>query len=200
MQSRVDARGLSCPQPVIRTRAAMAEAGNDAIVTIVDNDVAATNVSRMAEKAGWTANLDRKADGIYVELAKDGQSIQPIETNASAPAGPGGPAVLLVKSDRMGTGDDELGHVLIRSFFHTLLELDEPPATIIFLNSGVKLAVKESPVLEDVKALESRGVEILACGTCLNYFDLGEKLGAGIVSNMYSIAETLMAAGKIISP
>ena len=82
----------------------------------------------------------------------------------------------------------------------TLLELDELPATIVFLNSGVKLAVKESPVLEDVQTLESRGVEILVCGTCLNHFELIEQLGAGIVSNMYSITEALMAAGKVISP
>ncbi len=112
----------------------------------------------------------------------------------------GGPTVLLVKSNQMGAGDDELGQILIRGLFHTLLELEEPPATIIFLNSGVKLVTKDSPALEDIEDLERGGVEILACGTCLNFFGLTEQLGAGVISNMYTIVETLMAAGRIISP
>ena len=200
MELIVDARGLSCPQPVIRTRAVMAENSNERIVTIVDNDVAAQNVTRMAEKAGWNVSLSQREDGIYLELTRAEQVGAPAEVVAAAPASLAGPTVLLVKSEQMGIGDDELGGVLMRGFFHTLLELDEPPATIIFLNSGVRLVVEGSPVLEDVQALESHGIEVLACGTCLNHYNLTDRLGAGVVSNMYSIVETLMAAGKVIAP
>ena len=192
----VDARGLSCPQPVIKAKAAMT-AGGDEVMAIVDNEIAANNVTRMAEKAGWSVNLEHHEDGIYLSLIHTADVAEaPTETPMSA----GGPTVLLVKSKQMGAGDDELGQILIRGFFHTLLELEEPPATIIFLNSGVELVTEGSPVLEDIDDLEREGVEILACGTCLNFFELTEQLSAGIISNMYTIVETLMAAGRVISP
>jgi len=195
----VDARGLSCPQPVIKTKAAMA-AGSDEVTTIVDNDIAANNVSRMAEKAGWSVNLENREAEIYLRLTRVTDTATAARSPAETPIPVGGPTVLLVKSNQMGAGDDELGQILIRGFFHTLLELEEPPASIIFLNSGVKLVTKDSPALEDIEGLERGGVEILVCGTCLNFFGLTEQLGAGVVSNMYTIVETLMAAGRIISP
>ena len=195
----VDARGLSCPQPVIKTRAAMAE-GGDEVTTIVDNAIAANNVSRMAEKAGWSVNLENREAEISLRLTHVTDVATMAESPAETPMSAGGPTVLLVKSNQMSAGDDELGQILIRGLFHTLLELEEPPATIIFLNSGVKLVTKDSPALEDIEDLERGGVEILACGTCLNFFGLTEQLGAGTISNMYTIVETLMAAGRIVSP
>ena len=199
MARTIDVRGVACPGPVIEPRAAMAETHSE-IVTIVDDEVAAHNVTRMAEKAGWRVRREMKTDGIYLHLAAEAVTPASEDAPAQAGAAPAGPTVLFVKSDRMGLGDDELGQVLIRGFFHALLELDEPPATIIFLNSGVKLAIDDSPVLDDLKELECRGVEILACGTCLNFFGLAERLRVGTISNMYTIVETLMAAGRVISP
>jgi selenium metabolism protein YedF len=99
----------------------------------------------------------------------------------------------------MGRGDDELGRILARGFFHALGEVTPRPDTIIFFNSGVKLVVQGSPVLEDLQALCGQGIEILACGTCLGHFDLKDKLVVGEVSNMYSIAEALLSAGKVVS-
>jgi selenium metabolism protein YedF len=193
----VDARGLACPQPVVRTRAAL-EAGEAEVVTIVDNETAARNVARMATKAGWSADVRQDTDGIYVQLTRDTIEARP----ATEPAtdSPAWPPVLLIKSDRVGSGDDELGGILMRAFLHTIAELDEPPAAVIFLNSGVKLTVEGSPVLEDLCALEEAGVELLACGTCLNFFGITAQLRVGTVSNMYTIVETLMAARKIITP
>jgi selenium metabolism protein YedF len=99
----------------------------------------------------------------------------------------------------MGRGDAELGHILIRGFFHTLGEVEPLPDTIIFFNSGVKLVVEDSPVLEDLQNLCGRGIEILACGTCLGHYDLKDKIAVGEVSNMYTIAETMLGAGKVIN-
>jgi intracellular sulfur oxidation DsrE/DsrF family protein len=70
---------------------------------------------------------------------------------------------------------------------------------IVFFNAGVKLVAADSPVLEDLQALAGRGVQILACGTCLGYFELKEKVAVGEVSNMYTIAETMLGAGKVVS-
>jgi len=196
MSTIVDARGLPCPQPVILTRKALQE--SDAVTMIVDNDTARQNVTRMAEKGGATVQVEEKDGTIHLHIS-GGQVPQKEEVVCeTAPAG--GPLVLTVPSEFMGRGEhDELGHVLMRGFFHTLGEVQPLPQTIIFLNSGVKLVVEGSPVLEDLQALRGRGVEILACGTCLAHYRLKEQIAAGEVSNMYTIAETMLGAGKVVS-
>ncbi|MBN1140030.1 MAG: sulfurtransferase-like selenium metabolism protein YedF [Anaerolineae bacterium] len=199
MSKIVDARGLPCPQPVILTRNAMRD--NDAVITIVDNETAQQNVTRMAEKAGATVQVEQKEDGIYLHIhGHTGGEQTPQEEEVVCEADPaGGPLVLVIPSEFMGRGDDELGQLLIRGFFHTLGEVMPLPDTIIFFNSGVRLVVQGSPVLEDVKALSEQGVEILACGTCLGHYGLKEQVAIGEVSNMYTIAETMLRAGKVVS-
>ena len=197
MVQTVDARGLPCPQPVILTRNALQE--SNAVTTIVDNETAQHNVTRMAEKAGGTVQVEERDDGIYLHITKEEV---PLEEAVLQPVGApaGGPLVLVVPSEFMGRGEHvELGQVLIRGFFHTLGEVEPLPDTLIFFNSGVKLVVEGSPVLEDLQGLNERGVEILACGTCLGYYDLKEKIAVGEVSNMYTIAETMLRAGKVVS-
>jgi selenium metabolism protein YedF len=197
METIVDARGLACPQPVIQTRKAMQHA--DQILTLVDSETSVTNVSRMAEKAGWQVNVVPEGGEFRIELNKGAESAQP----APLPVGKAelvqGPLVLVVASDMMGRGDAELGRILIHGFFHTLGEVEPLPQTVIFLNTGVKLACKGSQVLGDLCALEAEGAEILACGTCLNYFNLTDKLAVGRVSNMYDIAEMMLGAGKVVN-
>jgi len=195
MSKIIDARGLACPQPVILTRNALQE--NLSVTTIVDNETALENVRRMAEKAGATVQAEHKEDGIYLYIS-GGQA--PEEEEVVCETGPaGGPLVLVVPSQFMGRGDDELGHVLIRGFFHTLGEVAPSPDTLIFFNSGVKLVVEGSPVLEDLQSLSERSVEILACGTCLGHYELKEQVAVGEVSNMYSIAEAILSAGRTVN-
>jgi len=211
MPKVIDARGLPCPQPVLRTKKAMEE--SDDIVTIVSSPDQAENVSRLAEKAGWAASVDGKEEGIYVRVTGR-PSPPPPGPEAASPTRPrptveekegqGGrgearPLVLLIPSEIMGRGEQELGTVLVRAFFHTLPEMDTHPDTVIFLNSGVKLAVEGSPLLEDLQALAGGGSEILVCGTCLGYFDLKDRVAVGTVSNMYAIAEALLDAGRVVS-
>ena len=111
-----------------------------------------------------------------------------------------GNLVVAIASDRMGSGNDELGKVLIKSFIFAVTQLDELPKTMLFYNGGATLTTEGSDSLEDLKSLEAMGVEIMTCGTCLDYYGLKEKLAVGSVTNMYSIVETLAGASKIIKP
>ena len=198
MSTMVDARGLPCPQPVIRTRKAM-EAG-DAVTTLVTNETSMHNVQRMAEKAGWQVQVNQEGGEYRLELARGSAVPAPRSEAAVGKAEVlAGPLVLVVSSDSMGRGQEELGGILIRGFFHALGEVSPQPQTIIFFNTGVRLACEGSPVLEDLCALEAEGAELLVCGTCLNYLELRGALAAGQVSNMYDIAEKMLGAGKLVN-
>jgi selenium metabolism protein YedF len=193
----VDCRGLACPQPVIQSKKAMAE--SEQVTTIVDNETAVENVSRMAEKEGYAVRVDKKEDGIYLSLRKERATAETMSAVRTTEQAGQAPTVVLIASDGIGRGDEELGGILIRSFLHTLNEVEPLPATIVFLNAGVKLTVEASPVLEDLAVLAQKGVQILACGTCLGHFGLKDKIAAGEVSNMYTIAETLLRAGNVVA-
>jgi selenium metabolism protein YedF len=203
MTTTVDACGLACPQPVILARKAME--GGGAVVVVVDNEAARANVSRMASKAGWEVNVVPQGDKVRIELSPpagaEGTGVAQAAPAPAARAGDAasGPLVLVVGADVMGRGQAELGNILVRGFFHTLGEVAPLPQTIIFFNTGVKLACEGSPVLEDLCALEAEGVEMLVCGTCLGYFELADRLAAGQVSNMYDIAETMLGAGRAVN-
>lgn len=206
MNKLVDARGLACPQPVLQTRRALQEGytlqGGEALTVIVDNDTAQANVTRMAERSGYTVQAERQEDGIYLHISGRDAALpeagaKGLTVGKAVPAA--GPLVLLVASEHMGQGEHaELGTILVRAFFHTLGEVEPLPETIVFLNSGVKLVVGGSPVVEDLNALCGQGIEVLACGTCLDYYGLKDRLAVGQVSNMYTIAETLLGAGKVV--
>ncbi len=200
MSRVIDARGLSCPQPVINAKRALEDA--DSIVVIVDNRTAVENVSRMAASQGCAVDVEDKGEGIYLSIRKSsgGQPIAqmtPVECGAGNPAGP---TVMAFASDTMGGGNDELGGVLIRSLLHTVGEADDKPDVMVFYNTGVKLAVAGSPVLDDLRLIASKGARILVCGTCLKFFNLTESLAVGNVSNMYEIKELLFSAGRLVRP
>jgi selenium metabolism protein YedF len=110
-----------------------------------------------------------------------------------------GAIVLAVSSDTMGRGDDDLGGLLLRNHLHVLCEVTPRPDVIVFLNSGVRLAVEGSPALDDLRTLAGLGVRMLLCGTCLTHFELKEQVAVGEVSNMYAISETMLRAAKVIN-
>jgi selenium metabolism protein YedF len=200
MTNIVDARGLACPQPVILTKKALAEAGQEPVTAIVDSSTAEANVSRMAHKAGWRVAVEAQDDGTYLHLSHAGATPETLPVGQAEALPSTGPLVVYISADRMGRGVDELGGILIRAFLHTLNEVAPLPDTLVFVNTGVKLVTESSPVLEDLKALAAQGVDILACGTCLNYLELTDQVAVGTVSNMYDIAETLLGAGKVVAP
>ncbi len=191
MTKEIDARGLACPQPVIMTKKAIEEGVN--CVVIVDNEAARDNVCRMVKSQGCEPDVEEREDSFFIRITQGGGRKK--EENAAPSIGP---SVVVLPCDRMGHGDDELGDVLMRGFFHTLGEISPKPDVLIFFNSGVNLTAEGSEVLEDLQALEDSGIRILVCGTCLDFFGLKEKLQVGIISNMYDIAETMLSAGKVI--
>ncbi len=191
MSMIIDARGLSCPQPVVLTRKALEKA--DELTVIVDNATAEQNVSRLAENHGLAVSVEEKGDGIYLRLTR------PADQSLGGKALLFEPTVLLIASSTLGRGDDELGGVLMRTFIHTVSESEIKPHKIIFMNSGVKLVTPGADVIDDLRALEKESVEILACGTCLGHFGLKDAVEVGRISNMYEITMVLMKSTKVIS-
>jgi selenium metabolism protein YedF len=192
MSMIIDARGLACPQPVVLTKKALEKV--DDVTVIVDNAAAEQNVSRLAENHGLAVAVEEKGDGIYLRLTRPADESMGGKVPLLFE-----PTVLLISSATIGHGDDQLGNVLMRSFMHTLSESDIKPHKIIFMNSGVKLVVRGSELVDDLRTLEKEGVEILACGTCLGHYGLKDAIEAGRVSNMYEITLALMKATKVVS-
>ena len=186
MNRQIDARGLPCPRPVINTRKALREIDEGTITVLVDRLDASEDVQRCARSLGCDVSVVEE-DGVYsVDIVK--------QPGAEWSVG----QVILVGTDRLGTGDDALGRRLMRSFLSTVSDGGFRPARIVFLNDGVKLATEGSQVLDILEALERDGVEILSCGTCLEHYGLVEQLRVGLVTNMYDIVDSLLSEDKVI--
>jgi len=192
---KVNAIGDTCPIPVIKTKKAITEAaGQGTIEVLVDNEIAVQNVTKMAESEGGKVTSEKVAEKEYkitIELSGEAKaSAEEAEENL----------VVVISSDRMGSSNDALGKVLIKGFIFAVTQLERLPKTMLFYNGGATLTAEGSDSLEDLKHLEEQGVEILTCGTCLNYYNLSDKLQVGSVTNMYSIVEKMAGADKIITP
>lgn len=205
MSETINAKGLACPQPVILAKKALER--NDSVLVLVDNRAAVENVTRLGESSGCAVEVKEDSSGVFsIRLEKRSGARVPEDFTAACSAEEAsgakvaGPTVFVIASNAMGQGDDDLGMLLMKAFVHTTTELDRRPDVMIFYNTGVKLAAKDSDVVDDLKALEAKDVRILVCGTCANYFKLGDSLGAGVISNMYDIASILGGAGRIVRP
>lgn len=199
----VNATGLSCPQPVILAKQAIET--NELVKVIVDNDTALENIKHLGSKLGCNVATETKNDGTYeiilIHKEVTPLTIQDIPATCDLSASTsGGPFVIVCAEDKMGRGNDELGSVLIRAFLHTICLQKEKPDVMIFYNTGVKLTLQGSETLDDLKELAAAGVEIIVCGTCLNYFEVKDKMDVGVVSNMYDIAGTMSKAGRLLAP
>ena len=194
----VNAMGDNCPIPVIKTKKAIAAlTGPETIEVLVDNEIAVQNVTKMASGSGGKVTSEKLGDAefkVTIEMegapAADAVCVPDARDNT----------VVVVSSDRMGSGNDELGKVLIKGFIFAVTQLDTLPKTMLFYNGGATLTTEDSDSLEDLKSLEAQGVNIMTCGTCLDYYGIKEKLAVGSVTNMYVIAETMAGADKIIRP
>jgi selenium metabolism protein YedF len=196
MKKEIDARSKACPEPVVLTKKALET--HDEVVVLVNDKVAEENVSRLAQGMGCSVSIERTGDEASLRIIRPSASAGESVGACTGFYGLSGPVVVVIASDCMGSGNDELGRVLMKSFLHTLAEGTLKPEVMIFLNTGVKLAAQGSEVLDDLKALADAGVRVLACGTCLGFFKLKDKLGVGRISNMYDISETMLKAGKVI--
>ncbi len=197
----VDARGKACPQPVIMTKNE-ADAGEQEITVIVDNETARENVLKFGNKLQFNTRAEEKEDGIYIYLDKavsgSCEIIRDDFTDKRGSTVKLDKKGFVIGSDKLGKGSDELGKILMKSFLYTLSETKPYPSFLIFLNSGVKLTTDGSASLDDLKKLEEGGVKIVSCGTCLDFFEIKDKLEVGKVSNMYDIVETIAESDNAV--
>lgn len=195
----IDCRGLNCPEPVLRTKRALEEEPDAAINVIVDNETARENVQRFARSKGRNTEWLEKENAFHIAIGVGvvGETALKVGNLESAPSKEG--PVLLISTDQLGQGSSELGLLLMRNFIYTLTKRDDLPRAIVFMNSGVRLSIAGSAVIEELEELSSKGVTILVCGTCLDYYELKSEHKAGLVSNMYDIADLLLAAEKVVT-
>ncbi|MFZ2287530.1 MAG: sulfurtransferase-like selenium metabolism protein YedF [Bacteroidales bacterium] len=202
----VDTRGLICPAPLIKTRQGLNEAAPDETVQIIiDNGTSLGNVRRYLtdNKLSFTVREEGEIAIVTVTrvekkvISANEAEYCSVETPESAGRRN---TVVAITSERMGTGDDELGTKLMISFFRTLVMLEPAPSSVVFYNAGVKMALDESPVLEHIKELTEKGTGIYICTTCINHFGIKDHLHVGSFSDMYQIMNILKDADHIIRP
>ena len=199
----VNALGEQCPIPVVKASRALREmALPDTLEVLVDNETAVENLKRLASGNRLPVEVERRGEKEFAVRMQVSAPVgnAPIEEPELAACAAGGSLVVAVDTDVMGRGSEALGRTLMKGFLFAVSQLPQPPETMLFYNGGAKLTTEGSASLEDLQKLADAGVEILTCGTCLNYYGLTDKLAVGSVTNMYAIVEKLAGAGKVIKP
>ena len=204
MEKIIDCRGLACPLPVVNAKKAAEELiAGDVLTVLVDNEIAVQNLTRFAEHKGFGVSAEKKADREYaVVMRLSGASAADTrEEEVACVMDSRRKGMLVVLSgNTMGTGDAKLGTSLMKAFVFALTKQDQLPDTILCYNTGAYLTCEGADTLEDLKLMESEGVTVLTCGTCLDFYGLKEKLAVGGVTNMYDIVERMENAAQIIKP
>ena len=189
----IDCRNWLCPKPVIEVRKVMLAAPDVALCALVEDQVARQNLLRLASSLGWSVQ-ERAVDGVAA------LEFSPAASTTAVPASVGGTTVVLVAAATMGSGNDELGRILLRNFLLTLPELEIPPAAIYFINDGVKLVVQDADTVEILQKLADLGIDLAVCGLCLDFFRLREKVAVGRITNMLDIVQGMTNAGSVLRP
>ena len=204
MEKIIDCKGMACPLPVVNAKKAAEELGSgDVLTVLVDNEIAVQNLNRFAEHKGFGVSAEKKGEKEYaVTMSISGglvEAVQEEEVACAMDTRRRGMLVVL-SANVMGSGDPKLGTSLMKAFVFALTKQDQLPNTILCYNTGAYLTCEGADTLEDLKLLESEGVTILTCGTCLDFYGLKEMLAVGSVTNMYDIVERMESAAQIIKP
>ena len=204
MEKIIDCKGMACPLPVVNAKKAAEELDTgDLLTVLVDNEIAVQNLTRLAEHKGFTVSAQKKSEKEYavtMQIAGAGPYEESSEEITCAVDTRRKGMLVVLSANVMGTGDPKLGTNLMKAFVFALTKQDQLPDTILCYNSGAYLTCEGADTLEDLKLLESEGVTILTCGTCLDFYGLKEKLAVGGVTNMYDIVERMESAAQIIKP
>lgn len=193
MNKKLNCMGMACPLPVVEAKKAIDEMEDGLLEIEVDNETCVQNLRRLAAKYDFTVASESISDKeflVKMEVKKEHALKGKQEDSCT----------VVFSSDKMGEGDEELGKNLMKSFVFALSNVDPLPTAMVFYNRGAFLTSEDSPVLADLKNLEKAGVKIMTCGLCADYYKIKEKLGVGVISNMYEIVETQMESQKIIKP
>ena len=188
----IDCRNWLCPKPVIEVRKILLASPDSSLCALVEDTVARQNLQRLAATLGW--KVEESSSGGSAALEFTPATAAAADTTGSATT------VVLVAAATMGSGNDELGRILLRNFLLTLAELEIPPATIYFINNGVKLTVQDADTVEILQKLADLGIDLAACGLCLDFFKLREKVAVGRITNMLDIVQGMANAGSVLRP
>ena len=208
MERIIDCKGLNCPLPVVNAKKAAEEMkAGDVLTVLVDNEIAVQNLQRFAAGKGYGASSEKKAEAEYavtIRIAAQAEAKEEVpeeeeEVVCAVDARKKGMLVVL-SANVMGTGDEKLGKALMKAFVFALTKQDQLPETILCYNTGAYLTCEGADTLEDLKSMEAEGVTVLTCGTCLDFYDIKDKLAVGSVTNMYDIVERMEAAKTIVRP
>ena len=201
----IDTRGQACPAPLILTRRALKEAGKkESVKVLTDSTTSLSNISRYLTDNGISFSVTEK-NGIH-EISISNSSVPtelPVTDDYCTPEIPHftkGNFVVAFSADLMGEGDDALGSLLMLNFIKSLKDLDSLPLKLLFYNSGVKLGITNTETSTHLAELESMGVTLLFCATCINHYKLNDAIKLGTLSNMFEIAQVMASAGKVLKP
>ena len=189
---KVNAIGEVCPKPVIMTKKALKEIESGVVEVSVDNQTSKENVEKMAKEMGHTFETKEEGNVFVITITKAGEKQEKSSEEENI--------VISIGSDKMGEEEDELGKILIKGFIYALTEAETLPKTVLLYNKGVLLVSTFEDTVKDLKVLEERGVEILSCGTCANFYHVQDQIKVGTLTNMYTILERQMKAAKVIKP
>lgn len=199
----VDVRGKLCPVPVIESKKAMDASPEAVIVTVVDNEVSRDNVIKLGKSKKYAVGIQQRGSAYYIRMTPPGNDIVANQTESMATVHEKkeipdvGGRVLLMTKDYLGEGSEELGRSLMKTFWFCLTEADVKPKKIFFINSSVKMVAEGSEHLENLQALADAGVEIAACGICLDFYGLKESVKVGTITNMYVISDSMMTEAMV---
>lgn len=202
MIKKLDARGLSCPAPVLMAKEAVEKDRTKMVEILVDNEAARENVSRFLGSQQFSVNAVAEGNHFIISARQEGdvlEKIQVTEISCDASTENQQKIMVFLATDRLGFGDDELGQKLVVSFIKTLKEMGDELWRLVLVNNGVKLTIADSPVLKDLMAYEKEGLTILVCGTCLTHFGLLEAKKVGETTNMLDIVTAMQLADKVIN-
>lgn len=202
----VDARGMACPLPVVNAKQAVEEMkAGEVLEVFVDNEIAVQNLTRFASYKGFEVTSEKNHEKEYAVTIHVGESkakeeiVEDEEIECQLDTRKNG-MVIVLSANVMGSGDEKLGKALMKAFVFAVTKQDVLPETILCYNTGAYLTCEDSDSLEDFRILEAEGVNIMTCGTCLDFYGIKDKLAVGSVTNMYDIVETMEKAKSIIRP
>ena len=205
MTTTLDARGLNCPAPVLLAKDTIDRENPSQLVVIVDNPASRENVGRFLASKNYVVTEQMEGKDFHLQAMLDasattaqGATPETVSAKPAKNAAVSQKIMVLISSDRFGRGDDELGHKLMHAYLKTIKEMGDDLWHLVFVNSGVKLTVKDSPVLAEIQEYEKQGVTVLACGTCLAHFDLTELKEVGQTTNMLDIVCATQLADKVV--
>lgn len=207
MERTVDARGMDCPLPVVNAKKAAEEMqAGDILTVLVDNEIAVQNLQKFANHKGYPTKNEKKGENefaVKMQITANGIQLQNADNTEETICTPDMKKkgmVVVLSANVMGSGEEKLGKALMKAFVFALTRQDALPETIICYNTGAYLTCDGADTLEDLRSLEAEGVNIITCGTCLDFYGIKDKLAVGSVTNMYEIVETMENAGKLIRP